>query len=327
MNPHRVARLPILILYPHRRCNCRCVMCDIWKDTEQEELTATELERHLEDICSLQVQWMVFSGGEPLMHSDLFRLAAMVRALGIRVTILTAGLMLERHARAITDAADDVIVSLDGPPAIHDEIRRIQGAFRRMATGIEAIHQLNPKFPVSARSTIQRRNHDVLCATAQTAFDIGCHSISFLAIDLISESFNRVGGLSVVRQEQLGLSSGEISHLESGIRDLLAHWEGTGFVAENAEKFGRIVNHFRSHLGETESKAPQCNAPWTSAVVESDGSVRPCFFHKAVGNVRNGSLRDVLNGAEAVEFRSRLDVANNPICKRCVCALNWKQSA
>jgi ornithine--oxo-acid transaminase len=40
-------RLPILVLEPHNRCNCRCVMCDIWQRTEAREITAPELERHL----------------------------------------------------------------------------------------------------------------------------------------------------------------------------------------------------------------------------------------------------------------------------------------
>ena len=43
--------------------------------------------------------------------------------------------------------------------------------------------------------------------------------------------------------------------------------------------------------------------PWVSAVVESDGTVRPCFFHKPIGNIGRDSLREVLNGPEAMEFR------------------------
>ena len=69
-------RLPILVLQPHNRCNCRCVMCDIWKLTDAQEISAAELERHLADIERLGVEWVVFTGGEPLMHSDLFRLSA-----------------------------------------------------------------------------------------------------------------------------------------------------------------------------------------------------------------------------------------------------------
>ncbi len=89
-------RLPILVLEPHNRCNCRCIMCDIWKVTEAREITAAELERHLADIERLGVEWAVFTGGEPLMHSDLFRLSALLRNRGIRTTILSTGLLLER---------------------------------------------------------------------------------------------------------------------------------------------------------------------------------------------------------------------------------------
>jgi hypothetical protein len=33
-----VTELPLLMLYPHSRCNCRCVMCDIWRASGKEEL-------------------------------------------------------------------------------------------------------------------------------------------------------------------------------------------------------------------------------------------------------------------------------------------------
>src|SRR3954451_10256772 len=78
-----ITRLPILILFPHSRCNCRCVMCDIWKTTDAQEITAEDLDRHASDFESLGVRWVVFSGGEPLMHSDLFRLCAKLRQSGI----------------------------------------------------------------------------------------------------------------------------------------------------------------------------------------------------------------------------------------------------
>jgi hypothetical protein len=68
--------------------------------------------------------------------------------------------------------------------------------------------------------------------------------------------------------------------------------------------------------------APRCNAPWVSAVVESDGTLRPCFFHAPIGNISEESLAQALNGPLAVAFRKSLDVAQNPICRRCVCSLH-----
>ncbi|PYV23014.1 MAG: hypothetical protein DMG27_16770, partial [Acidobacteria bacterium] len=70
-HPHRIRALPVLVLFPHNRCNCRCVMCDIWRIRQGREITARDLEPHLESIRALGVRWVVFSGGEPQMHTDL----------------------------------------------------------------------------------------------------------------------------------------------------------------------------------------------------------------------------------------------------------------
>jgi Fe-coproporphyrin III synthase len=320
--------MPILIFYPHRRCNCRCVMCDIWKDRSANEITRDELQGHLDDILRLNVQWVVFSGGEPLMHSDLFGLARLLRASGIRVTVLTTGLLVKDHAHRIVESVDDMVVSLDGPPAVHDQVRRIPGAFARLQAGIAALHEINPAFPVSARSTVQRLNYRYVRQTATIAHDIGCRSISFLATDMSSQAFNRTSsGLDVIGQSKLALEEAEILELESEFAGLLSDWDGTSFLAEDESKLERILLHFRAHLGLAEPVAPRCNAPWVSAVVESDGTVRPCFFQKAIGNLKGGSLLQVINGPEAVRYRSRLDVSTDPVCRRCVCSLNWKECA
>jgi MoaA/NifB/PqqE/SkfB family radical SAM enzyme len=69
---HVIEKLPILILYPHSRCNCRCVMCDIWKIDTITELSIADLDRHANDLEALAVRWVVFSGGESLMICDMF---------------------------------------------------------------------------------------------------------------------------------------------------------------------------------------------------------------------------------------------------------------
>jgi MoaA/NifB/PqqE/SkfB family radical SAM enzyme len=314
-----LTRLPILILYPHNRCNCRCVMCDIWKIASVQEITGEELEGHARDLEALGTEWVVFSGGEPLMHSDLFRLARRLRRAGMRATLLTTGLLLQRHAAAVVESLDDVIVSLDGPPEVHDRIRRVPRAFELLAAGVRALHARDPRFPVAARCTVQRANFDRLCDAAAAARDLGLQSISFLAADLTSSAFNRTGGWPAERAAEIALEPHQIKSLEREL-DLLAQ-QGDGFVREDAAKLRRIARHFAAHLGLVQPEAPRCNAPWVSAVLESDGTVRPCFFHRVIGNARERPLRDVLNSEEAVSFRRDLDVAEDPTCRRCVCSL------
>ncbi|HTB16619.1 MAG TPA: radical SAM protein [Bryobacteraceae bacterium] len=323
MNPV-LESLPVLILYPHSRCNCRCVMCDIWKTDSTQEISASELERHGEDIARLRVQWVVFSGGEPLMHSDLFRLCRFLRERKIRTTLLSTGLLIERYASQIAEHLDDVIVSLDGPREIHDAIRRVPRAFDLLAAGVTALHQRNPDLPVSARSTVQNLNCAHLRATVEAARSLELKSVSFLAADVSSEAFNRPNIWSSERQNQVALIPDQISALETEVEALIGAGECGGFVAETPEKLRRIVDHFQAHLDRRLPVAPRCNAPWVSAVVESDGVVRPCFFHRSIGTLGQGaSLLEVLNGPQAIAFRRALDVSTNATCRRCVCSLNW----
>jgi MoaA/NifB/PqqE/SkfB family radical SAM enzyme len=50
--------------------------------------------------------------------------------------------------------------------------------------------------------------------------------------------------------------------------------------------------------------------------------VRPCFFHRPIGNIHEKPLIKIVNGDAAVEFRRQLDIPANPICQRCVCSLH-----
>jgi MoaA/NifB/PqqE/SkfB family radical SAM enzyme len=325
LSAHQIRTMPVVVISPHNQCNCRCVMCDIWRIREPREITLADLEQQLALFRELGVRWIVFTGGEPQMNGELSSLARMIRAEGIRVTMLTAGLLLESHAESIAATIDDVIVSLDGPPAVHDHIRRVPHAFERITAGVGALRKVRPDMQVRARCTIQKANHRSLREVVQSAKEIELNSISFLAVDLTSDAFNRPQGWMPEHQSRVALNADEVEDLDAEIERLISEHSldlDSGFVAESARKLRRIVLHFRAHLGQTPDVAPRCNAPWVSTVIEASGEVRPCFFHPSLGNIHNHTLIEIVNGPEALKFRANLDVATNPICRRCVCSLH-----
>jgi MoaA/NifB/PqqE/SkfB family radical SAM enzyme len=242
----------------------------------------------------------------------------MVRECGIRVTILSSGLLLARHSAALAANADDVIVSLDGPAEVHDAIRGVPRAYSMLAEGIAAIRRHAPAFPIAARCTVQSRNAAHLCDTVDAARSLRLDSLSFLAADLASQAFHRPAPWSSERQSVV---APELAALEAEIERLAEYPAARGFVRESAEKLRRIAAHFRAHYGLQAATAPRCNAPWVSAVIEHTGDVRPCFFHPAIGNTSQGTLREILNSPRATAFRDSLDIATNPTCRRCVCSL------
>lgn len=329
-----VTDLPILILYPHARCNCRCVMCDIWKVTNRDEIEPEEVADWMPELRSLGVERVVLSGGEALLHSRLWELCALLKEAGIGITLITTGLLLERDASELVRYSDDVVASLDGPREVHNDIRRIPPAYDKLARGVEAVRAADPEGAVriSGRCTVQRMNFRHLRATVDAAHELDLDRISFLAADVSSEAFNRPGGWDAERQAEVALTEDDLPVLAEEIDALEAEHARdfeTGFIAESPAKLRRRLHrYFAALLGRGDFAPNTCNAPWVSSVVEADGTVRPCFFQPPLGNIREaGGLEAVLNAPESIAWRQGLDVRRNEICRRCVCSLNLRQPA
>lgn len=322
---HRIRTLPVVVLMPHSRCNCRCVMCDIWRANRNgQEISPAALAPHVGVLRRLNVQWIVLSGGEALMHSNLWVLCELLEPLAARMSLLSTGLLLARHAHEVVRWCDDVIVSLDGSREVHDAIRRTPNAFDRLADGVASLKALEPGFPVTARCVIQKGNYRDLPRIIAAARDLGLDGISFLPVDASSSAFNRPEPWSEDRVADVTLDPRETAELERILEETLtdqAEAFKTGFVAEGPDKMRRIPGYFAALNGAGEFPRNVCNAPWVSTVIEADGTVRPCFFHRALGNLHDDSLEKILNAPDAIAFRRNLDVARDPICRKCVCTL------
>jgi Fe-coproporphyrin III synthase len=327
-----ITRLPILILYPHSRCNCRCLMCDIWRVKDRTELQADDIARWLGEWQALGVRRVVLSGGEALLHSHLWDLCEHLRRAEIGITVLSSGLLLRRDAAMLACYCDDVVVSLDGPRDVHNAIRNVPRAYERLAEGVAAVQRAGgPHLTVSGRCTVQRANFRSLRAIVDAAHEIGLTRISFLPVDTHSAAFNRADGGAQEQPAATALTVDDLPHLTAELDALeREHAEDfvQSFIAESQTKLRlRLEQYFRAAAGEGDFAPITCNAPWVSTVIEADGTVRPCFFQPPLGNIHAaGSLEAVLNAPHAIRFRQNLNTNTDSICRRCVCSLALKQN-
>lgn len=322
---HRIHNLPVLVIMPHSRCNCRCVMCDIWKaNHNKKEISVETLQQHIATFKKLGVREIVFSGGEALMHSNLWEFSRLLRKEKIKLTLLSTGLLLQKHAASIVANLNGVIVSIDGSQQVHDHIRQIPNGFEKLAEGVRALKALDQKFPVTGRCVLQRHNYLNFVNIVLSAKKIGLDQISFLTADVSSSAFNRVEAWTDERVNQISLSETEANEFERIIENSftgLKHEYDTKFIAENPPKMRRLVQYYKAVNGRGEFPDAICNAPWVSAVIESDGNVLPCFFHKPYGNIYENNFMSIINSKEAVAFRKSLNMSKDATCKRCVCSL------
>ncbi len=322
----RISSLPIVILMPHSACNCRCVMCDIWKDNKNlKQLTEADIHSLLDSLDKLGTQQVLMSGGEALLNPNFFHFCEILQERQIKVTLLSTGLTLGKNAEKIIQHVNDVIVSLDGDKTTHDFIRNIPGAFDKLREGVLLLRDLAPDFRVTARTVIHRLNFRQWPAIIDTALEMGLKQISFLPADVSSHAFNREVLWSDQRQHEILLEESQLPELESVLENVTTRHKDdftSGFIAEKPDKLRKILDYYRAFYGYNPFPYKKCNAPWVSTVVEADGTVRPCFFHAPMGNIREQSLDEILNSARSIQFRKELDMDHNDTCRKCVCYLN-----
>ena len=303
-------------------------MCDIWKANQNtKEISVETLQKHIQLFTRLHVREVVLSGGEALMHSNLWKLCALLKHNKMRMTLLSTGLLLKKHAAEIVDYIDQVIVSMDGSEPIHDKIRNIPQAFAKMTLGIGELRRRNPDIRITGRCVLQRGNYFDFLNIVTSAKDIGLDQISFLPADVSSEAFNHPGGWNHEKISQVALSREQTVEFENIVRrsfiDLKDEYRRE-FIAESPKKISRIVQYYKAFNGMDVYPQTVCNAPWVSAVIESDGNVMPCFFHKAYGNIYEKDFLEVINSKDSIRFRRRLNMAENETCRKCVCSLKLR---
>ena len=123
------------------RCNCRCEMCQRWKDSRRGELSIEDYQGLAEDFDNLGVHQISVAGGEPLLRPDVFSIIENLAKRGMSVNLCTNGLLLQKyHDQICSSGATCVSISLDGATAErHDAIRGIPGSYRQIEEGIETI--------------------------------------------------------------------------------------------------------------------------------------------------------------------------------------------
>ncbi len=322
----RISALPLVILMPHSACNCRCVMCDIWKDNKNlKQLTENDINPILKTFKKLGTQQVLMSGGEALLNQNFFRLCEILQKHHIKISLLSTGLLLKKHASQLVQFVNDVIVSLDGDEALHDNIRNINGAYEKLKEGVGAVRAINPNYKITGRTVIHKLNYLQWPGIIDAAKELGLHQISFLPADVSSHAFNREVLWDAARQGDIVIGKEELPAFQKIIGELIEKYAAdfdTRFIAESPDKIRKIYQYYAALQELAEFPFKKCNAPWVSAVVEADGTVRPCFFHEAFGNIKNDSFENIINSNKAIQFRRGLNMQTNDTCVKCVCYLN-----
>jgi hypothetical protein len=134
--------------------------------------------------------------------------------------------------------------------------------------------------PIRGRCTVQKLNFDRLRDTVWqhsglAEFNlIPCHRRPEF------EAFNREGGWTSQRQDEVALTFQQVDCLEREIESVIydhAAAIDSGLPGGSSRETAPHCFALQGSLGQSRHIAPRCNAPGFQAVIEADGTVRPAF--------------------------------------------------
>ncbi|MFK5893635.1 MAG: heme d1 biosynthesis radical SAM protein NirJ [Pseudomonadota bacterium] len=160
LKPARKPKGPVVIWNLIRRCNLMCKHCySISVDSDfPGELSTDEIYKVMDNLKAFHVPVLILSGGEPLMHKDIFKISQRAKDMGFYVALSTNGTLInEDNISKIIDMGYDYVgISLDGIGKVHDQFRRQEGAYDKSLTAVRLCKQNGVK--IGLRFTLTQDN-------------------------------------------------------------------------------------------------------------------------------------------------------------------------
>jgi radical SAM protein with 4Fe4S-binding SPASM domain len=123
-----VVRKGPLFIVPWRctfACDSNCAHCtSAGKSAVPDEMDTASAKRLVDEVYDFGATFFGITGGEPLLRKDLFEIVSYARKVGLRVSIITDGHLVDNAAvDNIVKNEMRVSVSIDGAEYVNDRIR------------------------------------------------------------------------------------------------------------------------------------------------------------------------------------------------------------
>lgn len=254
-------KIPVAVRFKvTNRCTLRCQYCTIWND-RVTELTTSQILRAIREMGAAGVQHLSLSGGDPMIRSDIDLIIATAVRAGISVSMNSPGFLIAQKISALKNL-DLLKLSLDGPPDIHDRLRK-KGSYAEV---------------INAAKTAQAAGVKIAFATTLTK-----HNIQHLDHLLgVAKSFNTVVAFQPLKELYKGMS--DLSHVAPELQDYRTAVDL--LITEKRKGNSSIRNSLEGlrYIRKWPELEPlHCGAGWIFCVVEGNGDVLSCDRVRAVG--------------------------------------------
>jgi len=325
--PPRQPAGPVVIWNLIRRCNLTCKHCYTTSaDIDfPGELDTPTIYRVMADLKAFKVPALILSGGEPLLHPDIFAISRQAKALGFYLALSSNGTLINQDNIQEIAALDYqyIGVSLDGMQQAHDIFRQKQGAFAAALAGIRLCREHGIKAGI--RYTLTQANAADFPAIMQLMDDEDIDKFYLSHLNYGGRGYkNRLDDaeFKLTRQIMDGLFEQCLAWEQQGLqREVVTgnnDADAVYFLHWVARRFPERVEHLQVKLQQWGGNASGVNV----ANIDNLGNVHPDTFwwHYSLGNVRQQPFSEIWQDVSD-PLMAGLKAKPRPLKGRCgVCA-------
>jgi MoaA/NifB/PqqE/SkfB family radical SAM enzyme len=272
------------------RCTASCTYCRWKRLRESPELDTGQALRMIDEMRDAGVLMISFTGGEPLLRDDVGELIRRVKDRHLVCKLNTNGLLIERRLKELKPL-DLLQVSLDGPPALHDQVRGA-GSAEKVTRAVRAARDAG--IPLQLVACLSKTTVEAIDDVLRYALElrVPLHFQPVAPADLSPEDRDA----TVPSREALGRAWEHLLDLQRR-RDRLAR------------AIGNPRSELRYHLEVCREGRRGCDAALVTATMLPDGSLIFC-----------GNARDYESySAVKLGFRKAFARLTIPDCDGCTC--------
>jgi len=300
LKPTRKPPAPVVIWNLIRRCNLTCKHCYTTSTDINfpNELSTPEIYTVMDDLKAFKVPVLILSGGEPLLHPDIFDISRRAKDMGFYVALSTNGTKISTaNIDEIASINYQYIgVSLDGIKDTHDQFRRVQGSFDQALHGIHLC--LEKGIKVGLRFTLTQDNAHDFPALLQLMDD---HNIDKFYLSHLN--YGGRGNKNRKDDAHFAMTRDAMDLLFETSYEWLKAGKEREFVTGNndadavyflhwvARNFPDKVGHIKAKLEQWGGNASGVNV----ANIDNLGNVHPDTFwwHYELGNVKERPFSEI----------------------------------
>lgn len=278
-------------------CNERCVHCYIPHKFKNQVLDSNVFYRLLDECRAMNIIHITLSGGEPLLHKDFLNFLIKCRELDLAVnvlsnlTLLTDEIIQEMKKNPLLSVQTS-LYSMDSN--IHDSITKVKGSFEKTKSAVLKLIACGIPVQISCPIMKQNKNtfNDVILWGKAHNIAVSYDYVIFASYD--STNLNLVNRLSL---EEVGEAFDKQINKDNAIA-----------LNETAKEKCLLTG-----------KDSICSICRYYICISPEGNVYPCIGWQTnvVGNIKNTTLKEILESSKEIEKLKNIKRENFPKCVSC----------